>query len=204
MKLLSSHFTAPVVFVVLSFAAGCSSDNAPAGSGGATAAGGSSSGGKAGSSGGSVSVGGTSAGGTAPAAGGMNTGGSAPGTGGGSTGATASFADVKAIITKSCFGNGCHGQEGNPLQMGMESSLYTTLTTHVTKNCGMLVNKASPADSALVKILQKSCGTAPNITDRMPLGMCADGETPEESAGCVPTADVAKIQAWIASGAPQQ
>lgn len=112
--------------------------------------------------------------------------------------AGASFATVKGIIMKSCFGNGCHGQEGNPLQMKLDDTLYTTLTTHMTMNCGMLVNKASPADSALVKLLKGSC----NGTERMPFGTCFDGDTPEDNAGCVPTADVNAIQAWIAAGAP--
>lgn len=85
--------------------------------------------------------------------------------------------------------------------MKVDDSLYTTLTTHVTANCGPLVNKASPAESALVTILQKDCGTAKK-TERMPYQSCFEGDTPEDNPACIPTADVAAIQSWIASGAP--
>src|SRR6478609_7513917 len=199
MKLLSSHFTAPVVFVVLSCVAGCSSDNASGGSGGGTSAGGHP------GSGGS-----TSAGGSAPAAGGVGTGGSAtgtggsaPGTGGGaSTGA--SYAAVQAIILKSCFGAICHDLAENPMVLKPVETMYATLTTHMTKNCGPVVNTANPAASALVKILQGSCGTAPNTTERMPYQSCFDGDTFEDNPSCISNADIATIQAWIAAGAKQQ
>jgi len=202
MKLLSSHFTAPVVFVVLSCVAGCSSDNASGGSGGGTSAGGHP------GSGGGVSVGGTSAGGSAPAAGGVGTGGSATGTGGSAAGTGggastgASYAAVQAIILKSCFGAICHDLAENPLKLKPVETMYSTLKTHVTKNCGPLVNTASPADSALVKILKGSCGTAPNTTDRMPYQTCFDGDTFEDNPACIPNADIDTIQAWITSGAP--
>jgi len=205
MKLLSSFFVAPAVFALLSGIVGCSSDNgstpnntagaSPAGAGSAGKAGaaGSSSGG-AGGSAGSVSAAGSSGAGTAGSA----------GSAGGAT-VEASFATVKGIIKLTCFGNGCHGQEGNPLQMSAndDAKLYTTLTTHVTMNCGMLVNKANAADSALVKVLKGDCGTPPNVTPRMPFQTCFDGDTDPESP-CVQPDKIAAIQAWIAKGAPQQ
>ena len=118
----------------------------------------------------------------------------------------ASFAMVKDLITTSCFGgNGCHGQEGNPMELKLDDSLYTTLTTHTTKTCGKVVNLTSPAESALVKLMQGSCGTPPNVTERMPFGgSCVDGDTDPDSTVCVPPAKIAAVQAWIAKGAPKQ
>jgi len=105
-----------------------------------------------------------------------------------------------------CFGNGCHNQEGNPLQMPIDDKLYGKLTAHTTVNCGKLINTASPADSALVKVLQGDCGPMPrtkaNTTPRMPWDRCFDGDV--DSEFCVAPAKVAAIQAWIAKGAPQQ
>jgi len=216
MKLLFSHFTAPALVAALALLAGCSSDNPSGGNTGGTSSGGSAagSGGKGGSAG-SVSVGGAGAGGTS--AGGSAAGGSAgSGTAGsatagssaaGGTAIEASFATVKDIITLQCFGNGCHGQEGNPLIMKLDDTLYTTLTTHTTKNCGKLVNPTSPAESALVKLLKGSCGTPPNVTDRMPFGgSCLEGdmETDPDATTCVVPAKIDAIQAWIAKGAPKQ
>ena len=197
MKQLFSHFTAPVLAAVsMLLVAGCSSDNSSAGNTAGTNSGGSSSGGNPASSGGGVSVGGAGTGGGGA--------GSATAGSGNAGGPAASYAEVQAIILRSCFGAICHDLAENPLKLKPVETMYSTLTTHVTANCGKLVNTTSPADSALVKILQGSCGTAPNITERMPYQTCSDGDTPEESAGCVPTADVATIQAWIAKGATQQ
>lgn len=207
MKLLSSHFVAPVALALLSVLAGCSSDNSvPPGTSGASP-GGASSGGKsgsAGSSGGSVSGGGAGAGGSAGivgVAGSAGAGTAGAGTAGaaGGTSVPATFATVKSIISMSCFGNGCHGQEGNPLQMTVtdDAKLYTTLLTHMTATCGAMVNKANPAESAIVKLLKGPC----NGTDRMPYQMCFEGDT---DYPCVTPDNIAAIQAWIANGAPQQ
>jgi len=92
---------------------------------------------------------------------------------------------------------------GNPLQMKVDASLYGTLTTHMTMNCGKMVDIANPADSALVKVLKASCGTAPNVTPRMPFQVCMDGDTDPDSP-CIQPDKIAAIQAWIAKGAPQQ
>jgi|SRR6187431_1084203 hypothetical protein len=114
----------------------------------------------------------------------------------------ASFNTVKTIIESTCFGNGCHSQEGNPLQMKVDEKLYGTLTSHVTANCGKLINTASPADSAIIKLLKADCGTAPNVTRRMPWDKCFQNE-PDSEPFCVPPEKIAAIQAWIAKGAPK-
>ena len=77
--------------------------------------------------------------------------------------------------------------------------LYGKLTTHVTKTCGKLINTASPADSAIIKLLKADC----NGTMRMPYQSCWDGD-PQDQAPCVSSANLAALQAWIASGAPRQ
>ncbi|HYQ42670.1 MAG TPA: hypothetical protein VER11_11905 [Polyangiaceae bacterium] len=224
MKLLSSHFVAPVVLSALSVVvavAGCSSDQSPGGGTAGASPGGASSGGKAGSGGG-VSVagapaggaGGTAGAGTAGAgtagagtagagtagAGTAGAGTAGAGTAGGGPTVEASFATVKAMINMSCFGGGCHGEAGNPLQMEIDDKLYGTLMSHMTAHCGKLVNTTSPADSALVKLLLADCGGTP----RMPYHSCWDGDKPEDNPTCVPTATVDAVKAWIMKGAPQQ
>lgn len=139
--------------------------------------------------GGSVS-GGSAAGGSA----GSGVGGSAGGTAS-SGGATASFGTLKGVLQMSCFGGICHDLPEHPLQLKLDEKLYTTLTTHMTKHCGPLVKPGSPQDSALVKLLKGPCGE----TARMPLDKCSqDGDE-----ACVSAANIALIEQWIASGAPQ-
>lgn len=219
MKFIPTHFAAPVLVAVLSVIAGCSSDNSGSPNVAGASAGGSSSGGKAGSSsGGSVSVGGSATGGSAgssagsagssagssgSSAGSAGSSAGSAGSGGGEPAVEASFATVKSVIGLKCFGGGCHSDGGNPFQMKADDTLYASLTTHTTKNCGPVINKANPADSALIKILQGDCGTPPNTTQRMPLGICFDGDTDPESP-CVQPPTIAAFQAWIAKGAPQQ
>ena len=227
MKLLFPHFIAPVALAALSVVAGCSSTDNPAASGGAgsTSSGGAAAGGKAGSTssggGSSAGAGGTSAGGSAGSlsagggAGSLSAGGSAgslsaagsagTGTAGGSA-VEASFATVKKMITMKCSaGSGCHTETGNPLQMPDNAALYTKVTTHTTMNCGMLVNKAMPAQSALVKILQGDCGTPPKTTPRMPFQACIEGDTDVgPDAPCIAPDTIAAILSWITKGAPQQ
>jgi len=229
MKLLSSHFVVPAFLAALSSLAGCSSDNPAAGNTAGSSPGGST--GKAGSAGsgvGGASTAGTGAGGANTAGAsvggaGASAGSAGSGTAGAGTAGTgtagsgtagsgtaggaaveASFAMVKDVINSTCFGNGCHSQEGNPLQMKIDDKLYATLTTHVTMNCGKLINTASPADSAIVKLLKADCGTAaPKITPRMPWDKCFQDD-PSSEEFCVPPAKIAAIQAWIAKGAPMQ
>jgi len=218
MKLLSSHLVVPAFLAALSSLAACSSDNSGAGNSAGSSPGGAN--GKAGSAG--SSVGGAGAAGAAAAVAGGGAGGasagasstagtSAGGTGGlgaagggtaGGVAIEASFAMVKDMINATCFGNGCHSQEGNPLQMKIDDKLYGTLTTHVTENCGKLINTASPADSAIIKLLKADCGTAPNVTRRMPWDKCFQNE-PDSEPFCVPPEKIAAIQAWIAKGAPK-
>jgi hypothetical protein len=197
---------------------GCSDTGSPAGSGGAAGSGigGSSgnggSGGAAGLGGGGGVVGGAGTAGTGGAAGSLGTagGGSGGGTmggasGGGAGGASnggsggsaieASFATVKGIIETSCFGAACHSEPGNPLQMKVDDTLYTTLTTHMTKNCGPVIKSGSPQESALVRLLKGPCGK----TDRMPFGKCFDDGDP----GCIAPDSIAAIEQWIAKGAPK-
>src|SRR6478752_1845927 len=194
MKLLSSHFVAPVVLSALSVVvavAGCSSDQSPGGGTAGASPGGASSGGKAGSGGG-VSVAGAPAGGGTAGAGTAGAGTAGAGTAGGGPTVEASFATVKAMINMSCFGGGCHGEAGNPLQMEIDDKLYGTLMSHMTAHCGKLVNTTSPADSALVKLLLADCGGTP----RMPYHSCWDGDKPEDNPTCVPTATVDAVKAW--------
>lgn len=174
--------------------AACSGTEVSPGSSGGS--GGSSAGVSGGGAAGSPVVGGGGsggAGGTVTAgAGGGGTGGQA--TGGGPPEPT--FATFKSIIPTSCFGGLCHNLAENPLQLTVDDKLYTTLTTHMTETCGVVVKPGSPQDSALVKLLKGPC----NGTDRMPYGKCfEDGDE-----GCVPPDYIAAIEKWIANGAPQQ
>jgi hypothetical protein len=196
---------------------GCSDGTAPgtgsAGGGGTTATagasaagattGGTTSGGAGGSAGSAVAgggAGGTAAGGTVAggAAGSLN-GGSAGqtatgGTAGGDT-VAASFEGLKSVLKASCFGGVCHDLPEHPLQLKIDDKLYGTLTSHMTKGCGVVVKPGSPQDSALVKLLKGPCGG----TDRMPLNKCTD----DGDEGCVTPANIAAIEQWIAAGAPQ-
>ena len=106
-----------------------------------------------------------------------------------------SFNGFKSLIPTSCFGGLCHDLPEHPLQLKLDDQLYTTLTTHVTKECGPLITKGSPQQSALVKLLKGPCGK----TDRMPYGKCiSDGDE-----GCVSPENIAAIEQWITQGAPQ-
>lgn len=80
-----------------------------------------------------------------------------------------------------------------PLDLTINSSLYTTLTTYVAQDCNneKLVVPGQPQSSALVKILSGPCGVVP----QMPKGCKGDG--------CVPQAYIDAISGWIANGAPQ-
>lgn len=169
----------------------CSANDAAPGT---TIAAGSSSGGL---SGGGGTASGTAGGGAASSGGQAQAGGvagttAAAGTGGGSA-VEASFATLEEVIQSSCFGSLCHDLPENPLQLSVNSALYTTLTTHVTKTCGALLKPGSPQESALVRLLKGPCGK----TDRMPYGKCfSDGDE-----GCVSPQKIAAIEQWIQSGA---
>lgn len=209
MNVLSSRFAGAGVLVVSSLIVGCSSDATSApnnnagsspggaasggksgspGAGGAGAAAGGSSGGAG--NGGGVAVGGSSGAGTA---------GAGPAVGGMPAAIDASFNTMKSVIESKCFGSGCHSEEGNPLQMEIDEKLYGTLTTYTTKMCGKLLNTASPADSAIIKLMMGDC----NGTPRMPFQKCWEGDSPLENEACVPSETVAAIKQWIEKGAPQ-
>lgn len=178
-------------------AGGCSAETEPGtSSGGSGGAGGLSGGaGGAGGASGSVSSAGVGGGGMAGSGGGaagVAGGGGSGGSGG--AGLAPTFATVKSIIQMSCFGGLCHDLPENPLQLKVDDKLYTTLTTHMTETCGIVVKPGMPQDSALVKLLKGPC----NGTDRMPFNMCFnDGDE-----GCVSPEEIAAIEQWIASGAP--
>jgi len=225
MKLHPSIFAAPVTFAAVLLLASCSSDDPPAPSTGGTATAGASTGGSAGVGGlggsaGSAVVGGGGAtggggahagtgGGGAPGGtggggatnGGGGSGGAAGGgAGGGGSAVPPTFATVKALFESgpsSCYGNGCHDQEGNPFSMPMGDGMYTALTTHQTKDCGPVIKPGMPAQSALIILLKgQPCGQIP----RMPFGKCnTDGDP-----GCIDADHMAAIEQWITNGAKQQ
>lgn len=202
-----TRLTLLVHVTLLALAVTACSDAEPslAGSSGSQSAGGSlSSGG--GSAGGGGAPGGSSTGtlagsaGTGTTFGGSGGGGSSSlGTGGGGAAGAgsieASFNTFKQIIPTSCFGPICHDLPEHPFHMVLDDTLYTTLTTHMTKHCGPVITPGSPENSALVKLMKGPC----NGTDRMPYGKCVD----DTDEGCVPSDVVAAIEKWIANGAPK-
>jgi hypothetical protein len=193
MNLRSSIFSVSPAFAALLLLVGCGAEGPLVANTGGSAAGGSAAGGSAagGSATGGLPMGGSAAGGSA----GSGLGGSGGGGGTTAVAATASFGTLKNIIQMSCFGGLCHDLPEHPLQLKLDDKLYKTLTTHVTQDCGPLMKPGSPQDSALVKLLKGPCGE----TARMPLDKCSqDGDE-----ACVTPANIALIEQWIASGAPQ-
>jgi hypothetical protein len=82
-----------------------------------------------------------------------------------------------------------------------DAMLLATLKSHMTAVCGKLIDTANPPQSALITILNGTCPAIVAKTvgaDRMPFN-CTPGGFPD----CVSPADVATLQQWIASGAPQ-
>ena len=187
MNIRSSLFAVSTVLAVGSFLVSCSSD-APAGT---TPSGGAPAGGAPATAGASSGAGGSKAGAT-------SSGGAAAGAGGSAVPAT--FATVQRIVMMQCFGgSGCHSDPQNPMPVKLDDTLYTTLTTHISADCGKVINTASPADSAIIKLLNGACGTPPDQTPRMPFGACVSDGDP----GCVVPEDIAAILAWITKGAPK-
>jgi hypothetical protein len=189
----------PALLAVVLLLANCGAENLPdtPNSGGAAMAG-SSPGGSASSAGaaGSSAVGSGGAAGLGGSSG-TSTGGAAGSSSGGGAGGGAiepTFGMIKGLIQTSCFGSVCHDLSEHTLPLKVDDKLYTTLTTHMTKNCGPVVKQGSPQDSALVKLLKGPCGE----TDRMPYGKCnQDGDE-----GCISPEIIAAIEKWIANGAP--
>jgi hypothetical protein len=198
MKERCPNLTTPALLAAVLLLANCGAENLPGTPNGGGAAG-SSPGGSAGSAGaaGSSAVGGGGGAGLGGSSG-TSTGGAAAGSsnGGGAGGGAIepTFSMIKGLIQTSCFGSVCHDLSEHTLPLKVDDKLYTTLTTHMTKNCGPVVKPGSPQDSALVKLLKGPCGE----TDRMPYGKCnQDGDE-----GCISPEIIAAIEKWIANGAP--
>ncbi|WP_437499155.1 hypothetical protein [Sorangium sp. So ce1099] len=118
---------------------------------------------------------------------------------GGSTGSGSgvepTFETVKFVIENvTCFGAGCHNDEMNRLDLQLDEDLHTRLVSHMTEDCGPLVDTANPQESALIKILKGPCGSTP----RMPLECVNDGD-----AKCVPDDYIEAMTQWIADGAKE-
>ena len=111
------------------------------------------------------------------------------------------FAEGDKLIFSFEEANGKEMKEVEIVEMPSSSKFLEFKTSKIDSKT---INVASPADSALIKLMLGDCGTAPNVTPRMPREQCWDGDKPEENEYCVPTATVAAVQAWIAKGAPQQ
>ncbi|WP_437819188.1 hypothetical protein [Sorangium sp. So ce1078] len=188
MKLRLSSFIAAAIVAILSPLAGCSDtpDDTGAGGTGGSDAGSTSASGSTSSgvgSGGSGGAGSTSV--------------STSGVGGGSTGSGSgidpTFETVKFVIDNvTCFGAGCHNDEMNPLDLQLDGELHARLTSHVTEDCGPLVNLANPPESALIKILKGPCGSTP----RMPPECVND-----DDIKCVTDDYIQAMTQWIADGA---
>ncbi|WP_437603933.1 hypothetical protein [Sorangium sp. So ce590] len=186
MKPRLSSFIAAAIIAILSPLPGCA--ETPDDTGG---------GGTGGSDPGSTSASGsTSSGVGAGGSGGAGSTSASTG-GGGSTGSGSeiepTFETVKFVIENvTCFGAGCHNDDMNPLDLMINEELHTTITSHMSKNCGPLVNLGNPQESALVKVLKGPCGSTP----RMPLECVND-----EDQACVPPDYIEAITQWIADGA---
>jgi hypothetical protein len=101
--------------------------------------------------------------------------------GGGDAAATVSFKnDIAPILAMKC-GSSCHGGEYN-----MAASAYTRLQANTTAMCGG--GKRTTILVAKLSGMNLPCG----------------GKMPQNCTGnaCVPEADVAKIDAWVKAGAP--
>ncbi|WP_437581579.1 hypothetical protein [Sorangium sp. So ce887] len=188
MKLRLSSFIAAAIVAILSPLPGCTETPDDTGGGGTGGAGGS-------DSGSTSASGSTSSGGGAGGSGGAGSTSASTG-GGGSTGSGSeiepTFETVKFVAQSACFGAGCHNDDMNPLDLMINEELHTRLTSHISKNCGPLVNLDNPQESAIIKVLQGPCGATP----RMPLECVNEGDT-----ACIPPDYIEAITQWIADGA---
>ncbi|WP_437493993.1 hypothetical protein WME75_21615 [Sorangium sp. So ce1014] len=188
MKLRLSSFIAVAIVAILSPLAGCAETPDDTGGGGAGGAGGSDAGSTSASGSTSSGVGSGGSGGAGSS--------SASTGGGGSTGSGSeiepTFETVKYVAQSACFGAGCHNDDMNRLNLMIKEELHTTITSHISKNCGPLVNVGNPQESAIIKVLKGPCGGTP----RMPLECINDGD-----AACVPPDYIEAITQWIADGA---
>ncbi|WP_437982115.1 c-type cytochrome domain-containing protein [Sorangium sp. So ce117] len=163
------------------------------GQGGATGGGEGGSGGQGGATGGGE--GGSGGQGGQGGSGGAGEGGSAP-PGDPLCGAgTATFADVRTILTATCAG--CHGNAG-PAAAGLDlraNAAHGELVNGASAECTgrMLVVPGKPSESY---IINKVRGT----------GLCGDDTRmpPPDKGAALPEASIKKINDWICAGAPAQ
>ena len=110
---------------------------------------------------------------------------------GGLGGSSAAFRQVSSVFGKNCGVSGCHLDKEYP-RFGADAKLYGTLTEGtVLAECDYtkLVEPGDPANSALVRLMNRKCGTfVMPPTCRM---------TP-----CIPAADLKALTDWIQAGAP--
>ncbi|WP_437302951.1 hypothetical protein [Sorangium sp. So ce388] len=189
MELRLSSFIAVAFVAILSPLAGCSDTPDDTGDGGGGGAGGS----EAGSTSASAST--SSAGGSGVTGStSVSTSGAGGSTGSGS-GVEPTFETVKFVIENvTCFGAGCHNDDMNRLDLQVDGELHARLTSHITEDCGPLVDTSNPQESALIKVLKGPCGSTP----RMPLECINDGD-----AKCVPADYIEAMTQWIADGAQE-
>jgi hypothetical protein len=103
------------------------------------------------------------------------------------------FAAVSTVLGQRCGSIGCHSaMNGRPPALAAGAMLHSTLMTRTVARCGgdPLVIPNDPSKSALVKLVNKACGTFV-----MPPGAA---NTPS-----IPAADLTTITSWISAGAPQ-
>ena len=169
---------------------------------GGSSTGGLSSGGSGGTTGGVSGNSGTGGAGTSGKPGGGAGGNSGGNTTGGSGGGGGlmyppTFETVKAILQSNygCSGADCHGGNDHNVSLLVNSQLYTTLTTFVSKCESLpLVTPGMPAQSALLKILKGPCG---------PIRQMPDGCVGGEFGNCLQPEEIAPVEQWILMGAPQ-
>ncbi|WP_437587570.1 hypothetical protein [Sorangium sp. So ce1000] len=188
MKFRISSFISIAIVAILSPLPGCSDnpdDTGAGGAGGTDAASTSTSGSTSSAvgSGGSGGAGSTSA----------SSGGDGGSTGSGSE-IEPTFETLQFVIQNACFGSGCHNDGMNRLNLMIDGELHMRVGSHITKNCGALVNPDNPEESALIKILEGSCGATP----RMPLECVNDGDSK-----CIPPEYIQALAQWIADGAQE-
>lgn len=109
------------------------------------------------------------------------------------------FETVKAVMDFGCYGAQCHDLEEHPLHLkGTDEEIIETMKTHMVQKCdgALVVNTASPADSALVRVLSGACGDIP----RMP-PTCMGCDQYPDNTSCIPDDYIQAIQQWIADGA---
>ncbi|CAN97086.1 MULTISPECIES: hypothetical protein [Sorangium] len=190
MKLRFSSFIAAAFVAILSPLSGCSDDPDDTGAGGA---GGTDAGSTSASVSASSAVGSGGAGGAGSTSASTGTGGDGGSTGSGS-GQAPTFETLQYVVQNACWGAGCHNDEMNPLDLMIDGELHTRVSSHVTKNCGNLIDTGNPEESGLIRILKGPCGGTP----RMPLECVSDGD-----AACIPPDYIEALTQWIADGAQE-